>query len=119
MSGTPKNTDAGQRGWMQGVPGWRGRWHGNDCRHAPRGRTADAAHADDGAVGLHGLLPAAMSSGIGSQVQRPLATVVVGGMLIGPVIMLVVVPALQTLFLEWTERPGRETREDGEDLAEV
>jgi cobalt-zinc-cadmium resistance protein CzcA len=31
-----------------------------------------------------GLLPAAMSTGIGSQVQRPLATVVVGGMLIGP-----------------------------------
>jgi cobalt-zinc-cadmium resistance protein CzcA len=46
-----------------------------------------------------GLLPAAISTGIGSQVQRPLATVVVGGMLIGPVILLVVVPALQTLFL--------------------
>jgi cobalt-zinc-cadmium resistance protein CzcA len=46
-----------------------------------------------------GLLPAAISTGIGSQVQRPLATVVVGGMLIGPVIMLVVVPALQVMFL--------------------
>jgi cobalt-zinc-cadmium resistance protein CzcA len=46
-----------------------------------------------------GLLPAAVSSGIGSQVQRPLATVVVGGMFIGPIILLVVVPALQTLFL--------------------
>jgi heavy metal efflux system protein len=46
-----------------------------------------------------GLLPAAVSSGVGSQVQRPLATVVVGGMLIGPVIMLVVVPALQILFM--------------------
>jgi cobalt-zinc-cadmium resistance protein CzcA len=46
-----------------------------------------------------GLLPAAMSHGIGSQVQRPLATVVVGGLLIGPVLLLVVVPALQTLFL--------------------
>jgi cobalt-zinc-cadmium resistance protein CzcA len=56
-----------------------------------------------------GLLPAAVSTGIGSQVQRPLATVVVGGMLIGPVIMLVVVPALQTLVLEWTERRRRET----------
>jgi heavy metal efflux system protein len=32
-------------------------------------------------------------------VQRPLATVVVGGMFIGPIILLVVVPALQTLFL--------------------
>jgi len=53
-----------------------------------------------------GLLPAAISTGIGSQVQRPLATVVVGGMLIGPVILLVVVPALQTLFL------GREREPD-------
>jgi cobalt-zinc-cadmium resistance protein CzcA len=46
-----------------------------------------------------GLLPAAVSTGIGSQVQRPLATVVVGGMLIGPIILLVVVPAVQTFFL--------------------
>jgi heavy metal efflux system protein len=46
-----------------------------------------------------GLLPAAISTGIGSQVQRPLATVIVGGMLIGPVMLLVVVPALQMLFL--------------------
>ena len=46
-----------------------------------------------------GLLPAAISTGIGSQVQRPLATVIVGGMLIGPVLLLVVVPALQTFFL--------------------
>jgi heavy metal efflux system protein len=47
-----------------------------------------------------GLLPAAISTGIGSQVQRPLATVIVGGMLIGPILLLVVVPALQSLFLE-------------------
>jgi cobalt-zinc-cadmium resistance protein CzcA len=46
-----------------------------------------------------GLLPAAVSSGIGSQVQRPLATVVVGGMLLGPVMLLVVAPALQMIFL--------------------
>jgi heavy metal efflux system protein len=46
-----------------------------------------------------GLFPAALSTGIGSQVQRPLAIVVVGGMLIGPIMLLVVVPALQTLFL--------------------
>ena len=46
-----------------------------------------------------GLLPAAMSHGIGSQVQRPLATVVVGGMLIGPILLLLVVPALQMVFL--------------------
>jgi heavy metal efflux system protein len=46
-----------------------------------------------------GLFPAAISTAIGSQVQRPLATVVVGGLLIGPVMLLVVVPALRMMFL--------------------
>ena len=41
-----------------------------------------------------GLLPAAISNGIGSQVQKPLATVVVGGMIIGPIFLLLVVPAI-------------------------
>jgi heavy metal efflux system protein len=46
-----------------------------------------------------GLLPAAVSTGIGSQVQRPLATVIVGGMLVGPVMLLLAVPALRMIFL--------------------
>ena len=46
-----------------------------------------------------GLLPAALSHGIGSQVQRPLATVVVGGMLLGPVFLLLVVPAMRLMVL--------------------
>jgi heavy metal efflux system protein len=46
-----------------------------------------------------GLFPAAISHGIGAQVQRPLATVIVGGMFLGPILLLVVVPALQMLFL--------------------
>jgi cobalt-zinc-cadmium resistance protein CzcA len=58
-----------------------------------------------------GLLPAAISTGIGSQVQRPLATVVVGGLLIGPLMLLVVVPPLCMVFLgksgrEKTPPPG-------------
>ena len=53
-----------------------------------------------------GLLPAAISTGIGSQVQRPLATVVVGGLLIGPLILLVVVPPLCTLFLAQRDEEG-------------
>jgi cobalt-zinc-cadmium resistance protein CzcA len=66
-----------------------------------------------------GLFPAAISTGIGSQVQRPLATVVVGGMLIGPILLLVIVPALQTLILDWTT-PRRPAASAGEqDLAEV
>ena len=46
-----------------------------------------------------GLFPAALSHGIGSQVQRPLATVVVGGMLVGPIFLLLVVPAMRLLVL--------------------
>jgi cobalt-zinc-cadmium resistance protein CzcA len=54
-----------------------------------------------------GLFPAALSHGIGSQVQRPLATVVVGGMLIGPVMLLVIVPALRLLLAHRSdERPA-------------
>jgi cobalt-zinc-cadmium resistance protein CzcA len=46
-----------------------------------------------------GLFPAAISTGIGSQVQRPLATVIVGGMLVGPIMLLIVVPALKLIVL--------------------
>jgi heavy metal efflux system protein len=46
-----------------------------------------------------GLLPAAVSRGIGSEVQRPLATVVVGGMLLGSIMLLIVVPALKMVLL--------------------
>ena len=41
-----------------------------------------------------GLLPAAVSRGIGSETQRPLATVIVGGMLLAPILILVIVPVL-------------------------
>jgi cobalt-zinc-cadmium resistance protein CzcA len=45
-----------------------------------------------------GLLPAAMSSGIGSQVQKPLAIVVVGGMMLAPIVILVTLPVLIAIF---------------------
>jgi cobalt-zinc-cadmium resistance protein CzcA len=45
-----------------------------------------------------GLLPAALSSGIGSQVQKPLALVVVGGMALAPILILLVLPALIDRF---------------------
>jgi cobalt-zinc-cadmium resistance protein CzcA len=53
-----------------------------------------------------GLVPAAISTGIGSQVQRPLATVIVGGMLVGPIMLLIVVPALQVIFLGHDKNPA-------------
>ena len=45
-----------------------------------------------------GLLPAAVSTGIGSQVQKPLALVVVGGILLAPVLILIVLPVLIDMF---------------------
>ncbi|SJZ93433.1 cobalt-zinc-cadmium resistance protein CzcA [Enhydrobacter aerosaccus] len=45
-----------------------------------------------------GLLPAAFSTAIGSQVQRPLAVVIVGGTLLAPCLFLTVLPAAIGLF---------------------
>lgn len=45
-----------------------------------------------------GLLPAAISTGIGSQVQKPLAVVVVGGMMLAPILILIILPVLVWLF---------------------
>ena len=45
-----------------------------------------------------GLLPAAISTGIGSQVQKPLALVVVGGILLAPVLILIILPVLIDVF---------------------
>ncbi|MFI4869258.1 MAG: efflux RND transporter permease subunit [Steroidobacterales bacterium] len=49
-------------------------------------------------VACVGLMPAAFSTGIGSQVQRPLARVVVGGMLLAPILILIVLPVLILMF---------------------
>jgi cobalt-zinc-cadmium resistance protein CzcA len=45
-----------------------------------------------------GLIPAAFSTAIGSQVQRPLAIVVVGGTLVAPFLILTVLPAAIGIF---------------------
>jgi cobalt-zinc-cadmium resistance protein CzcA len=50
------------------------------------------------AVAGIGLLPAALSGGIGSQVQKPLAVVVVTGMLLAPIVILVTLPVLIASF---------------------
>jgi cobalt-zinc-cadmium resistance protein CzcA len=38
-------------------------------------------------------------------VQRPLATVIVGGMFIGPIMLLLVVPALKIVFMDNGPKP--------------
>jgi cobalt-zinc-cadmium resistance protein CzcA len=45
-----------------------------------------------------GLLPAMLSHGIGSQVQKPLAVVVVCGMMLAPFVILVTLPVLIEMF---------------------
>jgi AcrB/AcrD/AcrF family len=50
-------------------------------------------------VAMLGMVPAALATGIGSDVQRPLATVVVGGLLSTLVLTLVALPALYWLLV--------------------
>ena len=50
-----------------------------------------------------GLLPAAVATGIGSQAQKPLARVVVGGMLTAAFLILVVLPVLYEMVHRRTE----------------
>jgi heavy metal efflux system protein len=45
-----------------------------------------------------GFLPMALSTGDGAEVQRPLATVVIGGLLTATVLTLVVLPSIYNLF---------------------
>ena len=45
-----------------------------------------------------GLLPAALSEVIGSQVQKPLAVVVVAGMMLAPLVILITLPVLISYF---------------------
>lgn len=49
-------------------------------------------------VAALGFLPMALNSGIGSEVQRPLATVVVGGIISSTLLTLIVLPALYRAF---------------------
>jgi cobalt-zinc-cadmium resistance protein CzcA len=55
-----------------------------------------------------GLLPAALSTGIGSETQRPLAVVVIGGLVSATLLTLLVLPVLYTLVLP--EEAGEATR---------
>jgi cobalt-zinc-cadmium resistance protein CzcA len=53
-----------------------------------------------------GLVPAAISTGIGSQVQQPLACVIVGGMLLSPICSLLVIPVLARLWMPTIGKTG-------------
>jgi cobalt-zinc-cadmium resistance protein CzcA len=56
-----------------------------------------------------GLFPASIATGIGSETQRPLARVVVGGILTSATVILLVLPTIYLLTHEWLERRRLET----------
>ncbi|MDR2388344.1 MAG: CusA/CzcA family heavy metal efflux RND transporter [Tannerellaceae bacterium] len=58
-------------------------------------------------VAILGLLPASISTGIGSDVQRPLATVIVYGLLCGTVITLYVLPTLYYVLEKRNEKRNK------------
>ncbi len=49
-------------------------------------------------VAAFGFVPMAISTGVGAEVQRPLATVVVGGIMTSTILTLIVLPALYQVF---------------------
>ncbi len=51
-----------------------------------------------------GFLPMALSTGAGAEVQRPLATVVIGGLVSSTILTLVVLPVLYILFEHFSKR---------------
>lgn len=67
-------------------------------------------------VAILGLFPASISTGIGSDVQRPLATVIVYGLLFATAITLFVLPALYYMIEQYYEQKNQplETRKEEE-----
>jgi len=61
-------------------------------------------------VATLGMLPAALHTGVGSDVQRGIATVVVGGLAIATVLTLFVLPSMYHVVEHWAERRHGEAR---------
>ena len=50
-------------------------------------------------LAMLGLLPMALSHGIGSETQKPLAIVIIGGLISATLLTLIVLPALYLVFI--------------------
>jgi len=66
-------------------------------------------------LAMFGLIPAALTQGIGSDVQRPLATVIVGGLASGLILALLTLPALY-IILEQTRKNITPSTEEGKSV---
>ena len=55
-----------------------------------------------GIVAVIGFIPAAISHGIGSEIQRPLARVVIGGLVSSTALTLLVLPVVYALIAGWS-----------------
>ncbi len=58
-------------------------------------------------VAALGFMPMALSTGAGAEVQKPLATVVIGGLLSATLLTLIVLPCLYIIFSGGFKRPGK------------
>jgi cobalt-zinc-cadmium resistance protein CzcA len=67
------------------------------------------------AVASIGFLPMALSTGTGAEVQKPLATVVIGGLITSTVLTLFVLPALYMLISGSRSKTARVTGAGTED----
>ena len=59
-------------------------------------------------VAAFGFVPMALSSGVGAEVQRPLATVVIGGVFSSTLLTLLVLPAIYLVFAPRAQTPASE-----------
>src|SRR5690606_8484082 len=66
-------------------------------------------------VAAIGFLPMALSQGTGAEVQRPLATVVIGGIATSTLLTLVVLPTLYDMMERWVERRTAARRAEASD----
>ena len=81
--------------WAEGASPMKAALRGAEIRLRPVLITA--------LVGSLGFVPMALASGAGAEVQRPLATVVIGGLITSTLLTLLVLPAIYTWF--WKEPP--------------
>ena len=70
-------------------------------------------------LAMLGLLPMALSTGIGAETQRPLAVVVIGGLFSATLLTLIVLPALYLAIAKWRPASLFDADESPEALADA